>query len=97
MRIKYLVIDGLGEEGSGQCPKGEALVPKLEEPSLSLGSHLPIPIALGETAPLQDQNVLTLVLSATSPCLGLEAAFSNALPLSPSVLGRHTNPTACGG
>lgn len=48
---------GWEEEGSGHAQRGEALVPILEEPSLSLGSHQPIPITLGEAAPLQDQNV----------------------------------------
>lgn len=84
------------EEGSGHAQREEASVPTPEEPSLSLGSHQPIPITPGETAP-QDQNVLTLALSATNPCIGLEAAFSNALPLRPSVLARHPNPIACGG
>lgn len=84
------------EEGSVHAQGEEASVPKPEEPSLSLGSHQPIPITPGETAP-QDQNVLTLVQSATNACIGLEAAFSNALPLNPSVLGRHPNHIACGG
>lgn len=68
--------------------------PTLKSP-VRLGLCQPIPFPLGETAPLQDQNVSTLVLSATHPCLGLEAAFSNARP--PNPFSGHPNPTACGG
>lgn len=70
--------------------------PTLKSPvSLSLRQSISFP--LGETAPLQDQNVSTLVLSATHPCLGLEAAFSNALPPSPCFWDTLTPQPVVGG
>lgn len=52
---------------------------KPKEPNLSLTLPRSSPLLLGNAS---DQNVLTFVLPATNHCLGPEAAFSNALPLS---------------
>lgn len=70
--------------------------PTLKRP-VRLGLCQPIPFPLGETAPLQDQNISTLVLSATHPCLGLEAAFSNARPPNPCFWDTLTPQPVLGG